>query len=123
MAEQAAKRPKLGVVAAARSSDAGGAVSLPNMEMISDKNKAMENVVSQSLKSTPAVVSDSHKYRQQIRPLAPVGSPFSMNRYKLDNRPTTFRVLPPLPAGFADVSLFLTYFLFLQFVLHCLYKS
>ncbi|KAI9176304.1 hypothetical protein LWI28_001022 [Acer negundo] len=114
--EQAAKRLKVGVAAdpakaVARSSDAGGAVSSPRIEMMSDKNKTMENVVSQSPKSTTAMVlQESTSYKQQIRPLAPVGPPFLMNRYKLDNRPTTFRILPPLPAGFADVAVMKEHF-------------
>ncbi|KAK3183620.1 hypothetical protein Dsin_030906 [Dipteronia sinensis] len=59
--EQAAKRLKVAVAAdpakaVARSSDAGGAVSSPRIEMMSDKNKTMENVVSQSPKSTTAMV-------------------------------------------------------------------
>ncbi|KAK1568708.1 hypothetical protein Q3G72_027791 [Acer saccharum] len=114
--EQAAKRLKVGVAAdpaktVARSSDAGGAVSSPRIEMMSDKSKTMENVVSQSPKSTTAMVlQESTSYKQQSRPLAPVGSPFLMNRYKLDNRPTTFRILPPLPAGFADVAVMKEHF-------------
>ncbi|KAH7577320.1 hypothetical protein ACOSQ2_001841 [Xanthoceras sorbifolium] len=114
--EQAAKRLKVGVAAdpakaAARSSDAGGAVSSPRIEMMSDKNKTMEIVVSQSPKSTTAMaLQESTSYKHQIRPLAPVGPPFLMNKYKLDNRPTMFRILPPLPAGFADVAVIKEHF-------------
>lgn len=43
--------------------------------------------------------------KPSFRPPAPVvGSPFVANRFKLDNRPTVFTVVPPLPSGLADVS-------------------
>lgn len=42
--------------------------------------------------------------KPSFRPLASVGVPFVANRFKLDNRPTAFRVLPPLPSGLADVA-------------------
>ncbi|GER47966.1 RNA recognition motif-containing family protein [Striga asiatica] len=32
------------------------------------------------------------------------GTPFTVNKFKLDNRPTTFRIIPPLPAGLANVA-------------------
>lgn len=108
--EQAAKRPKVGVAAdlakgLGRSSDPGGVAS-PHAEMMAEKNKIVDTVVSHSPKSSTAMVlHESASFKQHIRPLAPVGPPFFMNRYKLDNRPTTFRIVPPLPAGLADVSL------------------
>ncbi|KAJ0113729.1 hypothetical protein Patl1_02808 [Pistacia atlantica] len=108
--EQAAKRPKVGVAAdrakgSGRSSDPG-AVASPRAEMMVDKNKIVDSVVSHSPKSSTALVlHESASFKQHIRPLAAVGPPFLMNRYKLDNRPTAFRIVPPLPAGLADVSL------------------
>lgn len=38
-----------------------------------------------------------------------VGPPnFRVNRFKIDNRPVQFRILPPLPEDISDVSLFPT---------------
>ncbi|KAH6792155.1 hypothetical protein C2S52_002632 [Perilla frutescens var. hirtella] len=42
--------------------------------------------------------------KPSFRPLPPLGAPFVANRFKLDNRPTAFRILPPLPPGLADVA-------------------
>lgn len=55
-------------------------------------------------------------FKSSFRPQAPAGTPFVVNRFKLDNRPTGFRVVPPLPSGLADVSytsrgVYRTYFL------------
>lgn len=108
--EQPSKRPKVGIAADAskattpRSSDSVPVVTSTHAETLTDKNKG-ENTVSHSPKmNTTAVLQDSTSLKQQpVRPFAPVGSPFLVNRYKLDNRPTAFRILPPLPVGFANV--------------------
>ncbi|KAG9449793.1 hypothetical protein H6P81_009758 [Aristolochia fimbriata] len=51
---------------------------------------------------------------QQAKCLKPTsrksGPPFLANRFKLDNRPTTFRVLPPLPPDFANVAVLREHF-------------
>lgn len=109
--EQPAKRPKVGIAAdvakaaTPRSSDSVSVVISPHSDTITDKNKG-ENTVSHSPKTnTTVVLQESMSSKQHpVRPFAPVVSPFLMNRYKLDNRPTAFRILPPLPAGFANVS-------------------
>ena len=116
VAEQVAKRPKVEIVAdiakaaTPRSSyDPGSAVVSPHTEMVGDKIKSVDNVLSHSPKaSTPTSLQESTNLKQPNRPLAPVGAPFLMNRYKLDNRPTGFRIIPPLPAGLASVSLSLS---------------
>lgn len=110
VSEKAAKRLKVGIAAdvakaTARSSDSTAAVASPRAEMMADKNKLVDIVLSPSQKvNTGMVLQESTSFKQQIRPLAPAGPPFLMNRYKLDNRPTAFRIIPPLPVGFADVS-------------------
>jgi RNA-binding protein 26 len=112
VAEQAAKRPKVEVVAdiakpaTPRSSSDPGSVASPHAEMMGDKNKSVDNVLSHSPKtSTTAVLQESMSLKEPIRQLASGGPPFPMNRYKLDNRPTAFRITPPLPPGLATVSL------------------
>lgn len=107
--EQAAKRLKVGVAAdpakaAAKSSDSGGSVASPRVEKTGEKKQVVQNAGSPKPKSNAAMVlQESSSFKQQIRPVASGGHPFPVNRYKLDNRPTTFRVIPPLPEGFADV--------------------
>lgn len=91
-AEPASKRHKTGITASdivkaatPRSADPGSGVASPHAEMV-DKNKTVENVVS------------------------PVGPPFLMNKYKLDNRPTAFKIISPLPVGLANVATLKEYF-------------
>ncbi|KAH0984704.1 hypothetical protein GBA52_011881 [Prunus armeniaca] len=114
--EQAAKRPKVGITA-----DVGKVANLkssnptPMEELhaeMTDKNKCVENVVSCSPKtSTTMVLQQSTSLKQlSIRPLGSIGTPSPVNRYKLDNRPTAFRILPPLPAGFANVAIMKEHF-------------
>ena len=111
LTEQAAKRQKVGITAdpakasTPSSSEPSASATTPCTIGMADKNKSIENIVSHSPKSnTPMALQESMSSKQQSRPSAPVGHPFLMNRYKLDNRPTAFRVTPPLPSGFADVS-------------------
>ncbi|KAJ7974614.1 Zinc finger CCCH domain-containing protein 41 [Quillaja saponaria] len=114
--EQAAKRPKVGPAAdvekpaSPRSSDSGCTAS-PHAKMMADKNKSVENAVSDSLKTNTSMVQECTGGKQPIHLLAPVGSPILVNRYKLDNRPTVFKIIPPLPAGLANVSVLKEHFL------------
>lgn len=109
--EQAAKRRKVGITGnttvpyTQRSSDSVSGTESSHAEMI-DKKKA--SVFSESPKTNRNVVLQEVTCSKQlpVRPIASVDPPFLMNRYKLDNRSTVFRVLPPLPAGFENVSLF-----------------
>ncbi|XP_075674568.1 zinc finger CCCH domain-containing protein 41 [Castanea sativa] len=118
VAEQVAKRPKVEIAAdiakaaTPRSSyDPGSAVVSPHTEMVGDKIKSVDNVLSHSPKaSTPTSLQESTNLKQPNRLLAPVGAPFLMNRYKLDNRPTGFRIIPPLPAGLASVAVLKEHF-------------
>lgn len=96
--EQAAKRLKTGVSAEVNS---GFCVAPPQAETIADKNNILGNPVYQSSKATAIIAQqESTALKLPIRPYAPV------NRYKLDNRPTSFKIIPPLPAGLANVSPF-----------------
>lgn len=87
-------------LASPQSSDADLGMPSPHAETTADKNKQLVNTVSQSPKaSTTTRLQESTGVKQPIQPLVPV------NRYKLDNRPAAFRIIPPLPAGLANVSL------------------
>lgn len=112
--EQAAKRLKTSMpsdvakLASPQSYDADHGMASPHAEKTADKNKLSVNNASQSPKaSTTMRLQDPTGLKQPIQPLVPV------NRYKLDNRPTAFRIIPPLPADLANVSLL--------FYLLCLY--
>ncbi|RDX60629.1 Zinc finger CCCH domain-containing protein 41, partial [Mucuna pruriens] len=101
--EQAAKRPKMGMVsdvaklASPQSSDADVGMTSPPAETTADKNKQLVNTVSQSPKASTATrLQEATGLKQPIQPLMPV------NRYKLDNRPAAFRIIPPLPDGLAN---------------------
>ncbi|KAJ4831506.1 hypothetical protein Tsubulata_004738 [Turnera subulata] len=113
VSEPAAKRHKVatsadvGKVTVPRSSDSGADFSSSCAEVTLDKNNSPEIAVSTSPKTNTAVLlRDVKGAKQPIHPVAPVPtvSPLAMNRYKLDNRPTAFRVLPPLPTGLANVA-------------------
>ncbi|KAJ6751674.1 hypothetical protein OIU85_002134 [Salix viminalis] len=115
-AEPASKRHKTGMASdvakatTARSADPGAGVASPHAGIV-DKNKRMENIVSSSSKtSTMMALQESAGSKQSIHPLAPAGPPFLMNKYKLDNRPTAFKIMSPLPAGLANVAALKEYF-------------
>lgn len=102
--EQAAKRQKVGIAgdpakASTSSSSEPAAFVATQCTVMTDKNKSMEN----------RALQESVSSKQQSHASAVVGHPIMINKYKLDNRPTAFRVIPPLPAGFADVSIFLAF--------------
>ncbi|XP_054815094.1 zinc finger CCCH domain-containing protein 41 isoform X1 [Prosopis cineraria] len=107
--EQAAKRPKTGLLAgvklASQLFDSGFSLTSPHAETIADKNNALGNPVSHSPKAIPIITQqESTALKPPIRPYAPV------NRYKLDNRPTSFRIIPPLPAGLANAAVLKEHF-------------
>ncbi|CAN1188111.1 Zinc finger CCCH domain-containing protein 41 [Linum perenne] len=77
----------------------------PCGEMRVYKNKSTETLSSTSklsAETAPLQSSGSKPSEETIVPF--VGSPYLPNRFKLDNRPTTFRIVPPLPAGLANVA-------------------
>ncbi|KAE8734522.1 hypothetical protein F3Y22_tig00000764pilonHSYRG00227 [Hibiscus syriacus] len=95
--DQAAKRQKVGIAADSakastpRSSEPDASAATPcSMGMI-DKDMSTENVL-----------SPSHKSKHQSCLSAPLAHPFPMSKYNLDNRPTAFRVISPLPSDFAN---------------------
>ncbi|CAK9133609.1 unnamed protein product [Ilex paraguariensis] len=107
--EQAAKRHKAGAVAdvakfaASRSVDPGTVVSSLQAEVVNDNGKAAETHSSKS--SSIVALPEPSSVKSSIRPLASVGAAF-INRFKLDNRPTAFKIIPPLPTGLTNVIFF-----------------
>lgn len=117
--EQTAKRQKVGTVAddakaaTQASVDPSIVAASPLAEMMTGRSRSGENVVPQSPKTcTMMALQEPSNLKQSIRPLAPAAAPFVMNRFKLDNRPTSFKIVPPLPTGLANVILLLLHSLY-----------
>ncbi|KAE8706698.1 COPII coat assembly protein sec16-like [Hibiscus syriacus] len=101
---QAPKRQKVEIVAdpakASTSSSSEPFVVTPCTVGMTDESKSTENDVSHKPTSSMQLSCVS----------APVRHPVMMNKYKLDNRPISFWVIPPLPSGFADVDVLKLHF-------------
>lgn len=111
MVEQAAKRQKT-----VSTETAQAAILMPSdhnvpapaaasfAENVADKNSSVGNVPSNCPKTIfDTLQPKTSTPKQHIRPFLPSGAVYPMNRYKLDNRPTAFKVIPPLPPGFSNV--------------------
>lgn len=86
-------------------------VSSTQAEVVSDNNRSTENAEhSCPISCSAAATQEPSSLRQSIPPVAPHGAPFVFNRYKLDNRPTAFKVLPPMPSGLANVTVLKEHF-------------
>ncbi|KAK8587766.1 hypothetical protein V6N12_022243 [Hibiscus sabdariffa] len=103
--EQAAKRQKVGIAAdpakasTPKPSGSGTSAAAPCTMGMPDKDMSTENVLSQSSKTNLLSCQS-----------APVAHPFLLNKYKMDNRPTAFRVISPLPSAFAHVDVLKEHF-------------
>lgn len=79
-------------------------VSSTQAEAVSNSSRSTENAErSCSIPCSAVATQEPSSLRQSIPPLAPHAAPFVFNRYKIDNRPTAFKVLPPMPSGLANV--------------------
>lgn len=115
--EQVAKRQKVASVAdsskteAPNSNDSGNKMVSPEAEVV-DQKKPVEKTAEQSSTKlcTTVALPESPRLKQSICPLAPPCGPFVENRYKLDNRPTAFRIQPPLPAGLENIDVLKEHF-------------
>ncbi|XP_015061762.1 zinc finger CCCH domain-containing protein 41-like [Solanum pennellii] len=86
-------------------------VSSTQAEVVSDNSRSTENAEHSCPRScSAAATQEPSSLRQSIPPVAPHGAPFVFNRYKLDNRPTAFKVLPPMPSGLANVTVLKEHF-------------
>ncbi|XP_042487020.1 zinc finger CCCH domain-containing protein 41-like, partial [Macadamia integrifolia] len=110
-ADQAIKRHKVGtatdvaMAASPRPTNRSTTSERPGAEKTLDKNNLRENSASPSSKTSSNQMLQSPRNSKQLsRTSAPIGPPFPVNRFKLDNRPTAFKILPPLPAEFANVA-------------------
>ncbi|XP_049355170.1 zinc finger CCCH domain-containing protein 41-like [Solanum verrucosum] len=86
-------------------------VSSTQAEAVSDNSRSTENAErSCPISCSAAATQEPSSLRQSIPPVAPHGAAFVFNRYKLDNRPTAFKVLPPMPSGLANVTVLKEHF-------------
>ncbi|KAI3981476.1 hypothetical protein MKX01_007403 [Papaver californicum] len=86
------------------STNSNKAVLKPGVDKLQDKDSLGENLSFPSSKTTStAAVQSPRTLMPSSHPSVAGVSSFSANRFKLDNRPTTFRILPPIPADLANV--------------------
>ncbi|GJR02142.1 zinc finger CCCH domain-containing protein 41 [Tanacetum coccineum] len=108
--EQVAKKQRLGVLADTKKAATPGAGNrdsiLPSAqdEVVATSSKLAVPSVLKISKITHAVaVQELLSLKSSPFPSVNVGSPVVNNRFKLDNRPTAFKIVPPLPDGLIDV--------------------
>ncbi|KAK6155215.1 hypothetical protein DH2020_009463 [Rehmannia glutinosa] len=77
--------------------------SSPRENVKTEDTTSADLAVTNTSTSNP-IVPVQEPLKPSFRPLALPGTPFVVNRFKLDNRPTTFRIVSPLPAGLANVA-------------------
>ncbi|XP_074285201.1 zinc finger CCCH domain-containing protein 41 isoform X2 [Silene latifolia] len=90
--------------------DAG--ISKPSPKALTADKIVMENLASNraNVNSAGALLDPLILKQQPIHPIATSGRPSYINRYKLDNRPTTFRIHAPLPVGLTNVAVLRDHF-------------
>ncbi|KAF8051403.1 hypothetical protein N665_1733s0002 [Sinapis alba] len=92
-------------------SNSGTATSSPKTESSTDKKKVPVQKPLYSAKiSTETPSPDPKHLKQRPYPFTTSLNTPMVNRYKLDNRPTTIKVVPPLPTGLADVAVLKEHF-------------
>ncbi|KAL7614666.1 hypothetical protein Lser_V15G07777 [Lactuca serriola] len=102
--EQVAKRQKLGSVAD-NSEKAATSSSIDPEKAIDNGSKSMESGVQQSCKSSNAIaMQETPVLKPSLRPLMPINPSVVTNRFKLDNRPTAFKIVSTLPNDLANVA-------------------
>lgn len=84
-------------------SDSAAAIASPKTESSTDKKVPIQKPVSTAKLSTETPSPDSKNMKQRPYSFTTSLNAPMANRYKLDNRTTTIKVVPPLPTGLADV--------------------
>ncbi|KAI3704802.1 hypothetical protein L1987_75031 [Smallanthus sonchifolius] len=107
--EQAAKKQKRGSVADSTKAETN--VSSPGAELIGNGNKSLQSFGPQRSKSTAAVaLQEPPVLKPSLHSLPPVGPLVVTNRFKLDNRPTAFKITSTLPNDLANVAVLKEHF-------------
>ncbi|CAH8360980.1 unnamed protein product [Eruca vesicaria subsp. sativa] len=92
-------------------SNSGAATSSPKTESSTDKKKVpIQKPLSTAKLSTETPSPDPKHLKQRPYPFTTRVNTPMVNRYKLDNRTTTIKVVPPLPTGLADVAVLKEHF-------------
>ncbi|KAJ0254102.1 Zinc finger CCCH domain-containing protein 41 [Hirschfeldia incana] len=92
-------------------SNFGATTSSPKTESSTDKKKVpIQKPLSAAKLSTETPSPDPKHLKQRPYPFTTSSNTPMVNRYKLDNRPTTIKVVPPLPTGLADVAVLKEHF-------------
>ncbi|EOA23470.1 hypothetical protein CARUB_v10016662mg [Capsella rubella] len=91
-------------------SDSGAAIASPKTESSTDKRVPIQKPLSTCKLSTESSSPDSKNLKQRPYSFTTSLNAPMANRYKLDNRTTTIKVVPPLPTGLADVAVLKEHF-------------
>ncbi|KAK1432747.1 hypothetical protein QVD17_09645 [Tagetes erecta] len=115
--EQIAKNQKLEILADSvkavtpSGSDHDAIVPLAQDDLAATSSKSVGPSGKQSSKTNLALaLAESSSLKSSPLSLVNLGSPAVHNQFKLDNRPTAFKVVPPLPDGLADVAVLREHF-------------
>ncbi|CAN7044905.1 hypothetical protein BRARA_B03308 [Brassica rapa] len=90
-------------------SNSGAAIPSPKTESSTEKKWPIKKPLSIARPSTEMPSPDSKNLKQRYSYTTSLNTPM-VNRYKLDNRTTTIKVVPPLPTGLADVAVLKEHF-------------
>ncbi|KAM0033729.1 putative transcription factor C3H family [Helianthus debilis subsp. tardiflorus] len=108
--EQVAKKQKLGVLAdsvtGATLSDGDRDAVVPSQDEVAgtSSSKSVDPSRKQCSKTKLSLaLPESSSLKSSPLSSSNLGSPVVSNRFKLDNRPTAFKIVSPLPDGLADV--------------------
>ncbi|KAL0920839.1 hypothetical protein M5K25_010010 [Dendrobium thyrsiflorum] len=110
--EQAAKKQKIDLGSGSAKDAEAGSTTIRVSEENQNAGKSLERsnlaeiLVSPSSKTNLATMQQANQIVKQVN-RTPASYP---SRFKLDNRPTSFRVLPPLPAKLANVAVLKDHF-------------
>ncbi|KAK1440889.1 hypothetical protein QVD17_06722 [Tagetes erecta] len=105
--EHVAKKQKLGTVADSTKAEASS--SSPGAEVMGNGN--MESIVPQRSKSTAAVaLQEPPLLKPLLRSFPPVVPSIVTNPFKLDNRPTAFKIISALPNDLVNVAVLKEHF-------------
>ncbi|KAI7750376.1 hypothetical protein M8C21_014702 [Ambrosia artemisiifolia] len=107
--EQVTKKQKLGIVADFAKAET--VLSSPGAQVIGNGKKSMESALPQRSKSMAVVaVQEPPVLKPSLRPLPLIGPSVATNRFKLDNRPTAFKIISSLPIDLANVAVLKEHF-------------
>ncbi|CAH8309195.1 unnamed protein product [Eruca vesicaria subsp. sativa] len=108
--DEEADEPDAKRVKVETTSNSGAAIPSPKTESSTDKKILNKKPLSTAKLSTQTPSPDSKNLKQRPYSFTTSLNTPVVNRYKLDNRTTTIKVVPPLPTGLADVAVLKEHF-------------